>query len=63
MKRNERAANETDEAPILKRWSKPSIRTLRMITTRTGTKTHVSVDEDFAVGIPDDNRINYTPRS
>ena len=63
IEENERATDETDDAPSLKPWSKPRIKTLYIIGTKTGTKTHVAVDEDFAIGFPDDPRINYTPRS
>ena len=60
---NERAGDETDDAPPLKPWSKPGIRPLKMLHTSTGTKMHPGVDEDFAIGTPDDPRLNYTPRS
>ena len=58
---NERAGDETDEAPPLKRWSKPSIRPLRILRTRTGSKTG-SVDEDNA-GSPFDAEASYVPQS
>ena len=57
----ERATDETDDAPRLKPWSKPSIRTLRILRTSTGTKTG-SVDEDNA-GTPQDAEASYTPQS
>ena len=42
IEENERATDETDDAPSLKPWSKPRIKTLYIIGTKTGTKTHTS---------------------
>ena len=58
---NERAGDETDDAPTLKRWSKPTIRPLRMLATKGGTKSG-SVDEDTTSN-QDSPIYNYQPQS
>ena len=56
---------EKDEAGAADRkrpWSKPAIRTLRVVSTRTGTKT--GTDEDGIIGTDSiivSNRATYSP--
>ena len=53
-------ADEAPAAPASKRpWTKPRIKTLRVMSTYTGTKMSDTADEDSATA-PSDPQQNYT---